>query len=275
MDMKYLSKLAIGAAIAAGKVIQQYDGQQLSVEQKAGGESYASQVLTIVDTAAEAVILAHLRPSCREYGIALLSEETADDGGRHEADFFWCIDPMDGTLAFIKAYPGYAVSIALVAQDGTPHIGVVYDPSTATLYHAIRGGGVFKNGDPWSITNTNTHLTYVTDKQLQDTHRASDIGRLIHTKVEQLSLAEAQEMAGAGAVLNAIRVLENGPAFMVKLPKESAGGGSIWDYAATACIYHELGLKATDYSGAPLQLNSSTGTFMNHSGILYTNLLSE
>ncbi len=37
---------------------------------------------------------------------------------------------MDGTLAFINGHPGFAVSIALVAQDGTPQIGVVYDPST-------------------------------------------------------------------------------------------------------------------------------------------------
>ncbi|MEZ4955040.1 MAG: inositol monophosphatase family protein [Saprospiraceae bacterium] len=44
---------------------------------------------------------------------------------------------MDGTLAFINKHPGFSVSIALIANDGTPHIGVVYDPSTDTLYQAI------------------------------------------------------------------------------------------------------------------------------------------
>ncbi|MBX2815736.1 MAG: hypothetical protein KTR24_07055 [Saprospiraceae bacterium] len=81
-------------------------------------------------------------------------------------------------------------------------------------------------------------------------------------------------MAGAGAVLNAIHVLENGPACMLKFPKAERGGGSVWDYAATACIYHELNLPATNFGGGKLDLNRSEGTFMNHEGVFYANLRS-
>jgi len=69
-------------------------------------------------------------------------------------------------------------------------------------------------------------------------------------------------------------VLENGPACMSKFPIKEIGGGSIWDYAATACIYHELGLPATDHMGGRLDLNRRDGTFMNHKGIYYSNLTS-
>ena len=69
-------------------------------------------------------------------------------------------------------------------------------------------------------------------------------------------------------------VLENGLACMLKFPKKEIGGGSVWDYAATACIYHELGLPATDYMGGRLDLNRRDGTFMNHKGIYYSNLTS-
>ena len=272
MDLSQLSNIAIKAALAAGKIIQQHMNKAISVEKKGGGASYASQVVTAVDIACETAILSHLLPTCAEFELALLSEETEDDGSRFEKDFFWCIDPMDGTLAFINKQPGFSVSIALIAKDGTPYIGVVFDPSTDTLYHAIKGSGAFKNSSPWEIKPTNNHLTYVTDRKLKDTPRVAEIKKILHENIEKLSLNGVKEMAGAGAVLNAILVLENGPACMLKFPKKEIGGGSVWDFAATACIYQELGLSATNFERGRLDLNKRDGTFMNHEGVLYANL---
>jgi len=252
MDLSQLTNIAIKAALAAGKVIQQYIKEDISVELKKGGTSYASQVVTEVDRKCETAILTHLLPTCAEFGLALLSEETEDDGSRFKKDFFWCIDPMDGTLAFINKRPGFSVSIALVAKDGTPYIGVVFNPSTDTLYHAIKGNGAFKNGQPWKIKPTNDHLTYVTDRKLKDTPHASEIESLLKEEVTKLNLSGVKEIAGAGAVLNGIYVLENGPACMLKFPKKESGGGSIWDFAATACIYRELGLPATNFEGGKM-----------------------
>ena len=194
--------------------------EDVMVEKKRGGASYASQVITAVDRACETAILSHLLPSCAEFGLALLSEESADDGSRFKEDFFWCIDPMDGTLAFINKQPGFSVSIALVAKDGIPHLGVVYDPSSNTMHHAIKGNGAYKNDRPWKIKNTNDYLSYVTDRKLLDTPRADEIESLLNRKAEKLNLKSVKEIAGAGAVLNAILVLENGPACMLKLPQK-------------------------------------------------------
>ncbi len=176
---------------------------------------------------------------------------------------------MDGTLAFVNGHPGFSVSIALIAKDGTPHIGVVFDPSTDTLYHAIKGNGVFKNGNPWIIENRNDHLTYVTDRKLKDTPRAAEIQSLLHNMIKEMGLNGLKEIAGAGSVLNGILVLENGPACMLKFPKKENGGGSLWDFAATACIYQELGLRATNFNGGRLDLNRKDGTFMNREGIFF------
>lgn len=272
MDLVHLKNIAVKAARAAGQVIQQYMREDVAVEKKQAGTSHASQVVTVVDRACEKVILTHLLPSCQAFDLALLSEETEDDGSRFEKDFFWCIDPMDGTLPFVNKQAGFSVSIALVARDGTPHIGVVFDPSTDTLYHAIKRQGAYKNGRPWIIQATNNQLTYVTDRALQDTPRAAEIKALLHGISEQLSLQGIKEMAGAGSVLNAIRVLENGPACMLKFPKKESGGGSIWDFAATACMYQELGLPATNFAGGRLDLNRKESTFMNHQGVYFANL---
>ena len=59
---------------------------------------------------------------------------------------------------------------------------------------------------------------------------------------------------------------------MLKYPKKEKGGGSIWDFAASACIYHELDLPATNFEGGRLDLNKREGTFMNHEGVFYINL---
>lgn len=273
MDLLELSNIAIKAALSAGKVIQQYMNGDVLVEKKKGGTSYASQVVTVVDRACETAILSHLLPTCEQFGLALLSEETEDDGSRFNEDFFWCIDPMDGTLAFINKHPGFSVSIALVAKGGTPYIGIVFDPSTNTLYHAIRGKGAYKNNIPWKVKPTNSHLTYVTDRKLKDTPYSAEIESLLNEHAEKLGLSGVKEIAGSGAVLNGMFVLENSPACMLKLPKKENGGGSIWDFAATACIYQELGLPATNFKGEKLDLNRKDSTFMNHQGVFYASFI--
>jgi len=271
MDLQHLANIAIEAALSAGKIIQKYMDDDILVEQKKGGSTYASQVVTKVDRECERVILSHLLPTCKAFDIGLLSEETQDDGSRFKKDFFWCIDPLDGTLAFINKQPGFSVSIALIAKDGIPVIGVVFNPSTDTLYHAVKGHGAYKNKKPWHIKNTNDYLTYVTDKKLSDTPKYEEIQNILNNHKTSLGLKNIKEISGAGAVMCAILVLENGPACFLKLPKIATGGGSIWDYAATACIYQELDLPATSFNGLPLNLNKKGDTFMNETGVYYSN----
>lgn len=271
MDLEILCDIAIQAALSAGKLIKTHIGKEIQINKKVGGDTYASQVVTEVDKACEEIILSHLLPTCEEYQIALLSEETEDDHSRFEKEYFWCIDPLDGTLAFINNHPGFCVSIALVAKDGTPHIGVVFDPSTDKLYHAIRGQGAYINQAAWSIKNTNQHLTYVTDRKLENTPKLSFIKDILQEQVNKLKLNGIKEIHGGGSVLNAMYVIENGPACMLKLPKKEQGGGSIWDFAASACIFNELYLQATDFQGLPLDLNKKENTFMNGKGIFYSN----
>ncbi|SDW91731.1 3'(2'), 5'-bisphosphate nucleotidase [Lutibacter oricola] len=271
MDLQHLNKIAIKAALSAGKIIQKYMNDDILVSKKNAGTSIASQVVTEVDLACEKAILTLILPTCKQFNLALLSEETEDDNSRFEKDYFWCIDPLDGTLPFINKHPGFSVSIALVAKDATPQIGVVFDPSTNNLYNAIKGNGVFKNNKPLIINNTNKHLTYVTDKKLSDTPRSTEIKEILDKKAEKLSLTGVKEISGSGSVLNAIHVLENGPSCMFKFPKKENGGGSIWDFAATACIFNELKLSATNFNQKKLDLNKQNGSFMNHEGVFYSN----
>lgn len=270
MDFEALAQIAIKAGLAAGKVIQKAIAEDVVVHEKEGGNTLASQVVTAVDLACERIILQHLEPTCTAFDIALLSEETPDDKSRFTKDYFWCVDPMDGTLAFINKQPGFSVAIALVAKDGTPYIGVVYDPSTNILYTAIKDKGAFKNGQPWQVTSQNNYLTYVTDKKLADTPNHTLLQEVLEAKATALGVAKIKEMSGGGAVLNAIWVAENSPALLVKLPKKEKGGGSLWDFAATVCIFNELGLQASAYNQSALDVNPNATTFMNTQGVYFS-----
>ena len=59
----------------------------------------------------------------------------------------WVVDPLDGTANYLRGYPQYAVSIALV-EAGEPRVGVIYDPCRNEFFGAIRGRGAVLNGVP-------------------------------------------------------------------------------------------------------------------------------
>lgn len=270
MNLEELTQLAIKAAKAAGDIILEASTKEIPVDHKDGGSTLATQVVTEIDRQCDALIRSFLEPTCKRYDFAMLTEEQVDDKSRLEKPYFWCVDPLDGTLAFIRKEPGYAVSIALVSREGIPIIGVVYNPIADVLVHAIQGKGVFRNEKSWKPSKRNRKkLTYVTEHPLAHHPKSAEIMQLLQQKMKKHRLESYTEVFGGGAVWNAIRVLEEAPALMLKPPKKDKGSGSFWDYAATACIFLELGYQATDYYGEPLALNKRKDTYMNLKGIFY------
>jgi len=256
-QLEQLAELAIEAATKTGTYISKTRPE--NVEHKGKGGSLATEVVTEVDRASQDMILDILNPSFAAYDLALLTEESPDDGSRLIKDYFWCIDPIDGTLPFIEGIPGYAVSIALVSRAGIPQIGVVYDPWEHTLYHAIRGGGAFRNSEPWKISSCGSQRLVFTDRG------EGEKSRFIPT----ITALGARPGRYGGAVMNALWCLENPPACYFKFPKEGTGGGCFWDFAATACIYHELGAWVSDAAGNPLDLNREDTVYLSHCGVLF------
>ena len=59
----------------------------------------------------------------------------------------WLVDPIDGSANYVRGYPHYSVSVALIVA-GEPVLGITIDPSRGEVFHAVRGGGAFLNGQP-------------------------------------------------------------------------------------------------------------------------------
>ena len=272
MDLYALCQLAIQAALLAGKIIDDYRGQNVKTDHKTVGGSEASQVVTEVDHKAQQAIIQTLKPTLALYDLALLAEESTDDGMRLEKQAFWCIDPMDGTLAFIKNVAGFSVSIALVAKNGKPLIGVVYDPVEKNIYHAIKGAGAFKNNQPINLPALNPDLPLVlcADISFKKHRHLKQTQQGLEKISAELGLAGAMIDFRIGAVLNAIFTLSNPNICYFKYARSDNSGGSIWDYAATACLFNETKAIACDIYGKPMDLNRTDSSFMNHRGLIYS-----
>jgi len=133
-------ELIIGAAREAGQLASDLRSQGLHTEYKAGDSP-----VTNADLAADQLLKTRLGAARPDYG--WLSEETADDSARLARRRLFVVDPIDGTRAFVRERPWWAVSVAVV-EDGEAIAGVVFAPQRSELYSAEAGQGARLNGEP-------------------------------------------------------------------------------------------------------------------------------
>jgi 3'(2'), 5'-bisphosphate nucleotidase len=136
MDLNNLLLTAISAAEEASKVILEvYNSSDFQAEVKGDNSP-----LTLADKKGHAVIAIILEAT----GLPVLSEE-----GKHlpyeerqSWEYFWMVDPLDGTKEFIKRNGEFTVNIALIKRD-RPVMGVVAVPVTGEVFYASLGNGAF------------------------------------------------------------------------------------------------------------------------------------
>jgi len=65
---------------------------------------------------------------------------------RSRWDYYWLIDPIDGTKEFVKGGDDFCINIAL-CKGSEPVFGYVACPKKQDQYFAIKDRGAFKNGE--------------------------------------------------------------------------------------------------------------------------------
>ena len=138
----------------AGNAIMQIYEQDFEVEYKQD-----SSPLTLADKKANVIIKDGLNQLSINFPI--LSEEGNDIPyeDRKHWEYFWLVDPLDGTKEFVKNNDEFTVNIALIHKD-TPVLGVVYAPALDVCYWAKRGEGAFKDGQRLPIKTDEQRNTY-------------------------------------------------------------------------------------------------------------------
>jgi len=136
-DVLHLLGLAENAALEAGKAIMAvYRSRKLEVSLKPDASP-----LTRADRVSQSIIAGHLART----GLPVLSEEAAgvDYRQRMKWDYFWLVDPLDGTKEFIGSRDEFTVNIALMRRT-VPVGGVIHAPAREVLYVGSKAGGVWK-----------------------------------------------------------------------------------------------------------------------------------
>ncbi|MEL0238395.1 MAG: 3'(2'),5'-bisphosphate nucleotidase CysQ [Gammaproteobacteria bacterium] len=59
-------------------------------------------------------------------------------------DYYWVIDPIDGTKEYLNKSTDYTINVALCRND-SPIFGLVYAPALEDLYISIKNEGSYKN----------------------------------------------------------------------------------------------------------------------------------
>ena len=121
--------------IEAGKIALRYYGkEEFSLKED-------SSPITQADLESNAYITQALQ---KISSYAVCSEEAVlEYAKRKDLEYYWLIDPLDGTKDFLAKNGGFTINIALIHKN-RPILGVVFAPAFGSLYMALEGFGSFK-----------------------------------------------------------------------------------------------------------------------------------
>lgn len=126
----YLPGLLPVARKAGDIIMQYYQGERVAERKE------DDSPVTDADRAADAYIVSVLRSVLP--AIPAVSEEGEKPDIAH-ADYFWLIDPLDGTRSFVRGSGYFTVNIGLIGPTRQPEAGIIYDPVHRALYWGWEG----------------------------------------------------------------------------------------------------------------------------------------
>ncbi|PYS74062.1 MAG: 3'(2'),5'-bisphosphate nucleotidase CysQ [Acidobacteria bacterium] len=257
--MKYDYELRVGVELAreaGGAILEHYEGP-LDIEQK----SYDDDVepVTQADKIANELIVTRLAREFPDDGI--LAEESIDTQRRLNKSRVWMVDPLDGTSGFIAGNGDFAVQIGLV-ENGECVVGIVYQPLTGVLYHAVLGSGSWVES-----RESGLEQVHVSEKQTlgsmrlaaSRSHRSPRMNKV----VSRLGFKEEIQRGSVGIKIGLL-VERQCDVYIHLSPRTKQ-----WDTCAPQLILTEAGGRLTDLFGEPLNYN--VPEVQNRNGLVASN----
>lgn len=247
-------KIAVNIVRQAGRII--LDGwYKKNIEIYFKG---AINPVTEIDKKVEGFITEHLKENFPDYGI--LTEESSERSGRINAR--WILDPLDGTINFIKRYPFVAISLAL-EKETELIFGVVYNPILGEMFTAEKGHGAFCNGKPIYVSKTAELKSAVLGSGFPyDAWENDDDNTVQWSKLLKQCISLRCD---GSAALDLCRVASG------QFDGYWEKGLSPWDMAAGIVIVREAGGIATDYFGSSDIF--SRGEIIASNNVLHENIM--
>ena len=220
----------VAIAKEAGNAIMQIYKQDFEVEYKQD-----SSPLTLADKKANDIIEDGLNQLSVNFPI--LSEEGKETPyeSRKHWEYFWLVDPLDGTKEFVKKNDEFTVNIALIHKD-TPALGVVYAPALDVCYWAKQDKGAFKDGQRLPLKTESQRKTY------KIVASRSHMSNETQAFIDAIYTSKEKELISIGSSLKICLVAEGEADIYPRL-----GPTMEWDTGAAHVITNESGLKLKKY----------------------------
>jgi myo-inositol-1(or 4)-monophosphatase len=142
MDKELLNQARLAAEAAlrsAGSLVKEH---YLAGATGIMTKDAAGDLVTETDYASESVLLEAIQSVFPYHRIR--SEEAGDNG--RESDWFWMVDPLDGTNNFAVGLPVVGISLTLCWRN-EPVLGAIHEPLTDKMYVAVQGQGACCGGE--------------------------------------------------------------------------------------------------------------------------------
>jgi myo-inositol-1(or 4)-monophosphatase len=241
--------VALRAARVGADIVQTGFFSDLQTEMKG-----VIDPVTQIDREAEEAIMATI--ATHFPNDSLLGEEGGGDDWRRGR--VWIVDPLDGTVNFVRRLPMVAVSIALW-DNGAPLVGVVIDVAHNEEFVAIAGGGATLNDQPIHVSDTARleDSLVVTGFPYDTREHAGDYLAVVE---EVMKRSRGTRRLGAAALDLAWVAAGRLDAYW-----EHGGRHGIkpWDIAAGTLLVTEAGGQVTDQRGGVNQLEAAATVASN------------
>ncbi len=243
-------------ALEAGEITLEYfdEAGYDGADSKADGSP-----VTLADQEAEKLIQKRLEDMLP--GIPMIGEEASAAGHKPDLtghDYFWLVDPLDGTKEFISGSGDYTVNIALI-HKGAPVLGVVFAPAVGELY----AGYTEESGNTKAI------------RWLEETGSEKDI-RVRRPPREGLTVVASKSHGSSQRLdqyLNDYKVeklVKRGSSLKICIIAAGKadlyprfGPTSEWDTAAGDAVLRAAGGVIVDLQGEPLTYGGADPKFLN------------
>jgi 3'(2'), 5'-bisphosphate nucleotidase len=216
----------------AGDAIMQVYKQDFEVEYKQDNSP-----LTLADKKANDIIETGLNQLSVNFPILSEEGKSIPYEDRKHWEYFWLVDPLDGTKEFVKKNDEFTVNIALIYKD-TPVLGVVYAPALDICYWAKQGEGAFKDGQRLPIKTENQRDTY---RVVVSRSHMSDETQVFIDAIDTDKEKE-KELISIGSSLKICLVAEGEADIYPRL-----GPTMEWDTGAAHAIVNETGKSLEKY----------------------------
>ena len=234
-EKKELLQLALDAVDLSRKIILSYYNESLTVETKLDHTP-----VTIADRKAEEEMRRML--ASRDAGFGFIGEEFGRERSRN--GITWIMDPIDGTKSFIRKVPLFGTLLAGF-QNGAAEVGVIDLPALGSRIWALRGEGVWLDGDPIRVSNIDSFAEGCLLTGTVNTFEQSGLGEKFHKLRQQFGLYR-----GWGDCFGYFQVACGRAEAMIDPIV------SIWDVAPLELIFSEAGGAFSDLSGTTQMLKS-------------------